>query len=281
MKMGTLEQQVAFVKLKKQLVSALLIVHHSSSLPLTLACNVNAYGVGAVISHIMPDGSKKPIAYASPTFSKTELNYSQIEKEPLRLVFGVKKCHQYLCGRFVTLVNNHKPLTSIFGTEDGISTLAPARMQHWALLLSAYHYDREFRPTLQHASADCLSRLPVSNDAGFSGKDFEATTLNLIQIQVLPVKVEHIAEAMRTDPVLSHVSVFTCTHWPAQVPDHLQPYFARCNELTMEENRLLWLIRVTVPLKLQHHVLDELHLSHLGFVRMKSLASHSRLVAQH
>ena len=40
----------------------------------------------------------------------------------------------------------------------------------------------------------------------------------------------------------------------------------------MEENCLLWGVRMIVPLKLRHHVLDELHLSHLGIVRMKSLA---------
>ena len=74
----------------KQLASAPLLVHYSSSLPLRLACNASAYGVGAVISHFAPDGSGKPIAYSSSTLSKTERNYSQIEKEALRIVFGVK-----------------------------------------------------------------------------------------------------------------------------------------------------------------------------------------------
>ena len=67
-----LEQQVAFVKLKKQLASVPLLVHYSSSLPLRLACDASAYGVGAVISHIMPDGSEEPISYSSRTLSKTD-----------------------------------------------------------------------------------------------------------------------------------------------------------------------------------------------------------------
>ena len=89
---------------------------------------------------------------------------------------------------------------------------------------------------------------------------------------MLPVKVQHIAQATRTDPVLSHVLEFTRTHCPTQIPDHLQPYFARHNALTVEENCLLWGIHVKVPLKLRHQVLDELHLSHLRIARMKSLA---------
>ena len=57
-----------------------------------------------------------------------------------------------------------------------------------------------------------------------------------------------------------------------KVSDELKPYFVRCNELTVEEDCLLWGIHVIVPLKLRHHVLDELHMSHLGIVHKKSLA---------
>ena len=66
-----LEQQVVFVKLKKQLASASLLGHYGSSLLLRLACDASAYGVGAMISHIMPDGSEKSIAYASLRQSAT------------------------------------------------------------------------------------------------------------------------------------------------------------------------------------------------------------------
>ena len=131
-------------------------------------------------------------------------------------------------------------MISIFGPMCGIPPFTAAHMERWALLLAAYHDDMEFRPTLQHANADCLSRLPVSKDSDFNRQHFEATTVNLIQIQVLPVKVEHIAQAMHTDPVLSLALEFTRTHCPTQIPDQLQPYFARYNELTVEENCLLW-----------------------------------------
>ena len=101
-----LEQKAAFVELKKQLASAPLLVHFSNTLLLRLACDASAYGVGAVISHLMSDGSEQP---------KTKCNYNQIEKEALGIVFGVKKFHQYLSGRLFTLITDHKPLTSIFG----------------------------------------------------------------------------------------------------------------------------------------------------------------------
>ena len=52
--------------------------HHlyDTNSPLRLACDASAYGVGAVISHTMPDGPEKPIAFASHTLTKAECNYS-------------------------------------------------------------------------------------------------------------------------------------------------------------------------------------------------------------
>ena len=137
-------------------MSSNLLVHYNPSLPLKLAGDASAYGVGAVISHVMTDGTDRPIAFASRTLSSSERNYAQVEKEALSLVFGVKKFHAYLYGRKLTLTTDHKPLTIILGPKQG--TLAAARLQRWALILAAYSYEIEFRPrdqfhwTLLHSS---------------------------------------------------------------------------------------------------------------------------------
>ena len=81
----------------------------------------------------MPDGAEKPIAYASRTLTKAEKNYSQLEKEGLAVVFGVKKFHVYLWGRLFLIESDHKPLTSLFGELKEIPPLVSARIQRWAL----------------------------------------------------------------------------------------------------------------------------------------------------
>ena len=65
-------------------------MHYDTDLPLVLAADASSYGVGAVISHMLPSGEEKPIAFASRTLTRSEKNYAQLEKEALTLVFGVK-----------------------------------------------------------------------------------------------------------------------------------------------------------------------------------------------
>lgn len=69
---------------------------------------------GAVLSHKMPSGEEKPVGFMSRTLTPTERKYSQLDKEALAIVFGVKRFHAYLYGRHFELKTDHKPLTHIF-----------------------------------------------------------------------------------------------------------------------------------------------------------------------
>ena len=122
------ECQEAFEQAKSQLVSAPVLAHYDVEWKIKLAVDTSAYGLGAVISHVYEDGSKRPIAYASHTLSNSEKNYAQIDKEALALVFAVQKFHTYLYGRKFVLVTDHKPLVILLGPTNAIPPLAAARL---------------------------------------------------------------------------------------------------------------------------------------------------------
>lgn len=265
------ECEKAFTELKKKLASTEVLVHYDPSLPLKLACDASSYGIGAVISHIFPDKTEKPIAYASRTLTSTERNYPQIEKEALALIFGVKRFHTYLYGQKFTLVTDHKPLSTILHPSKALPTLAAARIQRWAMFLSAYQYDIEFRTTSEHANADCFSRLPLTN-ADTNPPTSKSSMFNIQQINILPITAQDLKQATETDSVLSKVIMYLQNDWPDKIPPELKPYFYRKDNLTIEAGCLMTGIRVIVPEMYRKKVLMELHTSHIGVVKMKSLA---------
>ena len=114
-----------------------MLAHYNPKLPLYLASDPSSYGIGADISHKYSDGSEKPIAFASRTLTSTKHNYAKLEKEALAIIYGVKNFHKYIYGRLFVLVTDHKPLTTIFHPHKGIPPLSTARLQCWALTLSA------------------------------------------------------------------------------------------------------------------------------------------------
>ena len=209
----TPECQAAFTEARQALVSAKVLTHYDVNKPLTLAADASPYGVGAVLSHTMDNGEERPVVFASRTLTKTEQNYSQLEKEALALIFAVRKFHSYIYGRRFTLVTDHKPLVTIFGSKSDIPSLAAQRLQRWAIILSAHQYDIAYRSTHDHANADALSRLPVDSVADYAHHVDEAM-YSISHVDDVPVTASEIAKATRKDLVLTRALEFTANGWP-------------------------------------------------------------------
>lgn len=71
----TQREKMSFENSKNLLLSSKVLVHFDPNKELILACDASSYGVGAVLSHKMSDGTERPIAFASRTLSSAEKNY--------------------------------------------------------------------------------------------------------------------------------------------------------------------------------------------------------------
>ena len=216
------------------------MTHYDPDLPVTLACDSSAYGLGAVISHVMENGKERTIAFASRSLNSAKKNYAQIHKEALAIFWGVKKFHCYFYERKFTLVTNHQPLLTIFGLKKGIHATTAARLQRYALFLQGHDYEIEYKNSKSYASAEVLSRLPCPQEKELPDSD-PVEIYNLSLIDSLPVSANDIKRETRRDHITSKVLDFTLNGWTEKPQnERLKPYYTRRNELSVHHGCLMW-----------------------------------------
>lgn len=89
----------------------------------------------------------------------------------------------------------------------------------------------------------------------------------------LPLTNKQINFESQLHPVISKIIYYVLNGWPnSKLNSIISPFYIRRNELSVEHGILMWGYKVTIPKKFQTTVLEEIHSSHMGIVRMKSLA---------
>ncbi|XP_054275129.1 uncharacterized protein K02A2.6-like [Macrosteles quadrilineatus] len=270
-----------FKESKSWVLCSDVLVHYDVLKPLVLTCDASPKGVSAILSHII-NGEERPIAFASKTLSASEKNYSQLHKEALALIFGVKKFHKYIYGRTnCILQSDHQPLAAIFGSKRGVPSLAAARLQRWALILSAYNFEVKYRKGSSLPHADALSRLPLpENETLELDENYISHVESCVREMNFfnsgsddsPITSLEIGQLTDKDPLLSKVRDFVLYGWREIVDPMLIPFQRRRDELSVDKNCILWGSRVVIPKKLQGKVIQILHEQHPGITRMKLLA---------
>ncbi|XP_043476691.1 uncharacterized protein LOC122507831 [Leptopilina heterotoma] len=184
-----LEANRAYETIKNALISPQVLMQYDPSLPLLLATDASKTGLGAVLSHRLPDGRERRIFYASRTMSETEQRYPQIDKEAL-------------------------PLTQILHPAKSLPVLCISRMVNYADYMSHFNYDVIFKPTKENANADYCSRapLPGTEEANSIHKlsvreesHDEFSEFMICQIKQLPVRAESIAKETKKDSILGKI----------------------------------------------------------------------------
>ncbi|XP_060801414.1 uncharacterized protein LOC132901778 [Amyelois transitella] len=129
-------QEEAFKEVKRILASERVLAHFDPSAPLVLTVDAGPAGLGAVLAHQDANGRERPIAFASRSLSKSEKNYSQIQKEATAIIFGVRHIDQIRKLTKANVTNNDMisdddgdtagPDTCLLSDPSVSSTPAPA-----------------------------------------------------------------------------------------------------------------------------------------------------------
>ena len=85
-------QEDSFEKLKDMITRSPVLKYFNKEEDLVLQCDASERGLGACL---MQNG--QPIAYASRALTQAEIQYAQIEKELLAIVFGTERFNTYVC----------------------------------------------------------------------------------------------------------------------------------------------------------------------------------------
>lgn len=256
----------SFNALKREMASDKILVHYSPKLPLILATDASPIGVGAVISHKMPDGSEKPIQFASQTLNTCQRKWSQIDREAYAIIFGVKKFFDYLYGREFTLFTDNRPLTHILAPEKCLPVLSATRMQHYAVFLQGLNYKIKYRSSKENANADAFSRLPViSKDKPWLE---EADVVEINQINQLPITFFELRDQTERDEELA-ILLLALKYGKQITPS--QRFNLNLEEFSLQDGVIMRGARVVVPKILRKKVLNDLHECHFGSSRMKAL----------
>ena len=165
----TAEMTESFESLKAELIKDVELSYPDYSpeaSKLELHVDASATGCGATLSQIQ-QGEYKTIFFCSMTFSKSQLNYSTIEKELTALRWAVKNLRSFLFGVPFIIYTDHRPLVYLHNSSHHKSRLARTLDD-----LLDYDFEIRYKPGKENIAADYLSRLssPEPIDSNFDPK---------------------------------------------------------------------------------------------------------------
>jgi hypothetical protein len=153
------DHQRAFEQILSDLTSPPVLKPYSLNKEATLTTDASGHQIGACLTQ---EGN--PVIFISRKLTKAEMNYSNIEREALALVWGVQRLRHLLLGRQFTLVTDHKPLEVLFGQNHALPKTASARITRWAISIMAFDYQITYKSGVMIPHADALSRLTIFED---------------------------------------------------------------------------------------------------------------------
>lgn len=148
--------ELAFNGAKDLLCQAPVLSAPNFTKPFSLQVDASATGAGAVLLQEDEAGIDHPVSYFSKKFSKTQQNYSVIEKEALALLLALQHFEVYLGNspQSIIVYTDHNPLVFLSRMSG-----SNQRLLRWALTIQEYNLDIQHKRGSENVMADALSRV--------------------------------------------------------------------------------------------------------------------------
>ena len=299
----TPREQTSLEWMAHQLASAVLRFSPSGQ-SFRLETDASDVALGAVLfdkDHYDSCKNPIPLMFMSKCLSAAESNWDTAEREAYAIIWGLETADQFVRGRSVDVVTDHKNLTFMMTKKRG-------KVARWKSRLCEYHVNIIYRCGKENTVADCLSRMvekdPLEKDSMFcyaqivtlgdSFKEFGPNATPDTQVIDLDADDEEqqgLEELeIKWQEKRSKSGDFTDKHmslWPIVVPSEptleeirLQQNLDPPKEFnpklfSTSNNMLIYNRRLWVPPALRLRLLDVVHLSypcwHPGSRKMLSI----------
>lgn len=206
-----------------------------------------------------------PVCFASKSLTDCEINYGQVDKEFLAILFALKKFHNYVYGKSVVVQTDHKPLVSLMNKD--IWKIPSTRLQRIKLKISIYDIKVIFVPGNKMIIADAISR--ASSRAKVEETD-ESLNNVVHSVNVSNEIIEQIKQCTLIDPILCKIKNFCLNGWPksmSKCEKEIKQFF-QMKDLIYLENDLIFLDnKIVIPKSLTKMIIKVVHKTHFGIYK--------------
>ena len=210
---------------------------------------------------MVPDNTiLHPIAFASKSLTGVEHRYSNIERESLGILHGLKIFHHYCFTGEVHIIADHKPLVTII--KKDVATLSQS-IQHILLKIHQYKVQILYKPGPQIFIADWLSHHnhKEGNDEPIQDMDIRVDAIQSTTGIPQCMSILQIQQTMAQDEHLQGLKYIIITGWPNtknQLHIHIRPYWCYKDNLAVIGGVVMNGRYIIEPQDLKQQVLDQL-----------------------
>ncbi|UYV77846.1 K02A2.6-like [Cordylochernes scorpioides] len=264
------EQDGEFAHIKECVRNAPSLAHFDKSKMLILQCDASKDAMGAALLQ-----EDRPLAYESASFSDSQKQYSQIEKELLSVYYGCKKFEYLLSGHTFVVQTDHQPLLPL--VKKPLSDISP-RLQRLVMKLIAFYFKLQYKPGKYLIVADTLSRDTHPMDELPTPFLEDKRMVKMVCVNISDEKLVAMQKDTREDPALVKVIYYVIEGWPIckkDVDEDAKVFFYFRHRLYLWNDLLCIGSAIVIPKTQRNNMLNLLHQSHQGISAIQGLARES------